>query len=52
MIKTFIKSLSNFSGKNNLEFEPEENKVHKLLIDVCIEEARTPKPANCRFSNL
>jgi hypothetical protein len=26
MIKTFIKSLSNFSGKNNLEFEPEEKR--------------------------
>ncbi len=52
MIKKFIESLSNFFGKNNLEFEPEEKKVHKLLIDVCIEEARTPKPANYRFSNL
>jgi len=43
MIKTFIKSLSNFSGENNLEFEPEEKRFAKLLIDVCIEEARTPK---------
>ncbi len=43
MIKTFIKSIINFSGKNNLEFEPEEKRFAKQLIDVCIEEARTPK---------
>jgi hypothetical protein len=42
------------TGKNEkvvIPMHPEEKKVHKLLIDLCIEEARTPKPANCRFSN-
>jgi hypothetical protein len=39
----------NFSDKNNLEIQEEKTFTSSYMIDVCIEKARTPKPANYKL---
>ncbi len=39
----------NFSDKNNLEIQEEKTFISSYMIDVCIEKARTPKPANYKL---
>jgi hypothetical protein len=39
----------NFSDKNNLEIQEEKTFTSSYMIDVCIEKAITPKPANYKL---
>ncbi len=39
----------NFSDKNNIEIQEEKTFTSSYMIDVCIEKARTPKPANYKL---
>ncbi len=39
----------NFSDKNNVEIQEEKTFTSSYMIDVCIEKAITPKPANYKL---